>query len=243
MIRPVTCVCFLLACGSGLYLYQAKHRVNVLDQQIERTVHATGAIREQIRLLHADWTLLNQPDRLQKLADQFLTLKTTNPAQFISMADLDARVPMMPEPEAPTTDEGSAAAVVAALPAEPVPAQPTALVRAKAVETLAPVHREPVEHARVEDPRPVSRPPAPVMVAAPAPRQAPTLLRREPQVIEAAARPAWVPRPVSTVRSYVPAPAAPAISGSLLGMAHAAPGAPAAPPPPAPLPGGWANGN
>ena len=36
MIRPITCVGRLLACGSGLYLYQAKHRVKVLDQQIER---------------------------------------------------------------------------------------------------------------------------------------------------------------------------------------------------------------
>ena len=40
MIRPVTCVCFLLACGSGLYLYQSKHRVQVLDREIEKTVHA-----------------------------------------------------------------------------------------------------------------------------------------------------------------------------------------------------------
>ena len=67
------------------------------------TVRATDAVREQIRLLHADWTLLNQPDRLQKLADQFLALKTTNPAQFMSMADLDARVPLMPEPEVPVS--------------------------------------------------------------------------------------------------------------------------------------------
>ena len=33
MIRPITCVCFLLACGSGLYLYQSKHRVQLLDRR------------------------------------------------------------------------------------------------------------------------------------------------------------------------------------------------------------------
>ena len=26
MIRPFTCICMLLAGGSGLYLYQSKHR-------------------------------------------------------------------------------------------------------------------------------------------------------------------------------------------------------------------------
>ena len=41
MIRPFTCVCFLLACGSGLYLYQAKHRVQMIDREIEKTVRAT----------------------------------------------------------------------------------------------------------------------------------------------------------------------------------------------------------
>ena len=61
MIRPFTFICFLLACGSGLYLYQSKHRVQMLDHQIEQTVHATDTLREQTRVLHAEWTLLNDP--------------------------------------------------------------------------------------------------------------------------------------------------------------------------------------
>ena len=73
MIRPFTCVCFLLACGSGLYLYQAKHRVQMIDREIEKTVRATTELREQTRVLHAEWTLQNDPQRLQALADQFST--------------------------------------------------------------------------------------------------------------------------------------------------------------------------
>ena len=38
MIRPITLLCFVAACGSGLYLYQEKHRVQVLDHHIEQTV-------------------------------------------------------------------------------------------------------------------------------------------------------------------------------------------------------------
>ena len=70
MIRPFTCVCFLLACGSGLYLYQAKHRVQMIDREIEKIVRATSELREQTRVLHAEWTLQSDPQRLQALSDQ-----------------------------------------------------------------------------------------------------------------------------------------------------------------------------
>jgi hypothetical protein len=92
MIRPITFICFLLACGSGLYLYQSKHRVQMLDHEIEQTVHATDTLREQTRVLHAEWTLLNDPQRLQALADQFLNLKTVAPGQFTNMAELENRL-------------------------------------------------------------------------------------------------------------------------------------------------------
>ena len=99
MIRPFTCVCFLLACGSGLYLYQAKHRVQMIDREIEKVVRATSELREQTRVLHAEWTLQNDPQRLQALADQLLNLKTVTPGQFTSMADLDGRLPAVRGPE------------------------------------------------------------------------------------------------------------------------------------------------
>ena len=46
MIRPLTLICMLLACGSGLYLYQTKHRVQMLDREIAQTVQATMAARD-----------------------------------------------------------------------------------------------------------------------------------------------------------------------------------------------------
>ena len=52
------------------------------------------------RVLHAEWTLLNDPQRLQALADQFLSLKTVTPGQFTSLADLDSRLPAVRAPGA-----------------------------------------------------------------------------------------------------------------------------------------------
>jgi hypothetical protein len=117
MIRPFTCLVFLLACGSGLYLYQAKHRVKLLDDRIAAIAHSTDALREQTRMLSAEWTLLNDPERLRQLATQFLTLQTVSPNQFTSLADLDSRLPApvppgsqqaSPQPGAPP-DAGTAA--------------------------------------------------------------------------------------------------------------------------------------
>ena len=111
MIRPITCLTFLLACGSGLYLYQSKHRVALLDDQIAQIVKSTDALRAQTRMLSAEWTLLNDPERLRQLATQFLTLQTVAPGQFTSMADLDSRLPaVIPPTEAATPADGAAPA-------------------------------------------------------------------------------------------------------------------------------------
>ena len=47
MIRPFTLIYMLLACGSGLYLYQTKHQVQLLDRAIAQTVQATTAARDR----------------------------------------------------------------------------------------------------------------------------------------------------------------------------------------------------
>ena len=110
MIRPITALTALLACGAGLYLYQSKHRAHLLDQQIETTVQQANAVRERIRMLNAEWTLLNRPDRLQRLADQFLSLEPTKPEQFVAEADLASRLPPVEIPAAtPVAQNGAPA--------------------------------------------------------------------------------------------------------------------------------------
>jgi hypothetical protein len=220
MIRPVTCVCFLLACGSGLYVYQSKHRVQLIDRDIERTVHATDALREQTRVAHAEWTLLNDPQRLQILADQFLNLKNVAPGQFTSMAELDNRLPAVTVPE-PAPQDPLAVPVaepppVAVVP-PPAPAKPVAIA-------AAPTPPHVPEH---KPPSPL--PPRQVVAeAAPAatPARAPSPVFR-PVVATDPPRPA-APR---IVRASLPAQPAPGpVVGSALGMARGGP------PPPQPMP-------
>ena len=103
MIRPFTLICMLLACGSGLYLYQTKHRVRMLDRDIAQTVQATTAARDRGGVLRTEWTLLNDLERLRALSDQHLQLRPVASVQFTTLAELANRLPAprVPEPETP----------------------------------------------------------------------------------------------------------------------------------------------
>ncbi len=113
MIRPLTCLCLLAAAGSGLYLYQEKHRAQLLDREIGRVVHQADATRERIGLLRAEWALLNEPDRLSGLAAQHLSLQPLAPTQFAQVSDLPNRLPapVLTPPPAPVDEPAAAPAV------------------------------------------------------------------------------------------------------------------------------------
>ncbi|MFL5287337.1 MAG: hypothetical protein ACJ8AW_41780, partial [Rhodopila sp.] len=166
MIRPLTIVTFIMACGSGLYLYQAKHASQVLDRDIERTVHDTAALREQSRLLAAEWTMLNDPDTLRKYADQYLQLKSIAPTQFTSVADLNNRLPAVQiitpaAAPADTTDqdEETAPAISSAAPEQAAPGDATPPMVA------APVVAAPVVATKEPKTPPSAAPVPPSMVA------------------------------------------------------------------------------
>jgi len=234
MIRPFTCVCFLLACGSGLYLYQAKHRVQMIDREIENTIRATQELREQTRVMHAEWTLQNDPQRLQALADQFLALKTVTPGQFTSMADLDSRLPAVRPPEPPPPDPLSVPVAEGPPPTEAPPV------------SVAPPAKPPVAVAAVTPPRPPEHkppPPRPSAEAPPRPVVAEALPHPTPVVARSVVTPER-PRSIVAASASVPAAIAPSAPmpamGSALGMARSTP------PPPRPMPvsaAPWVNSN
>ncbi|HEY2133539.1 MAG TPA: hypothetical protein VGH36_11270 [Acetobacteraceae bacterium] len=157
MIRPFTCICMLLAAGSGLYLYQSKHQALMLDRNINKVLNSVDAARQRTGLLRAEYALLNDPSRLSDLSTQLLPgLKTTAPGQFTTMADLDKRLPpvgLPPEPAAAPL-ETDAAPVASADPAPP-PAtpDPAPAVVADVVKPVAPSVEAPrIETARIDPP-------------------------------------------------------------------------------------------
>ena len=93
MIRPLTFVSLIIAAGAGLHLYQVKHSVSVLDRELHKVNRQTEEVRERTQILHAEWALLNEPDRLRQVAQRHLALEPMAPAQFIREAELERRLP------------------------------------------------------------------------------------------------------------------------------------------------------
>jgi hypothetical protein len=132
MIRPFTCLCLAAACGSGLYLYSEKHRTVLLDREISSVINQTQAARARTGLLRAEWALLNEPGRLQEMADKYLSLKPMAPSQFVQLADLPSHLPApetAAEASAQDQDESTTDAAPVAAPTNvpvPGPASPSA---------------------------------------------------------------------------------------------------------------------
>ena len=218
MIRPLTCICLLLAGGSGLYLYQSKHEAQMLDREIERTMRATDVARDRIAVLRGEWALLNEPERLDALSKARLGLKSVAPSQYVTAAELGARLPPPGAADAPGEEE---AAEALPLPPTIAPAPTIAPVPAHAV-AVKPPPRMPTQTAAAPPlPRPVSPHPvlAPVVsvssspiVAGSAPKPVP--VRPAPSIAASAA-----PAP-ALQRPSAPAPTAPSIGESVLHMAH-----------------------
>jgi hypothetical protein len=176
MIRPFTLLCALAAGASGLYVYQIKHRTLLLDRQITRTVQQDAQMRARIGILQAEWTLLNEPDRLAGLAGQFLALKPLAPTQFVTLADLDRALPpvapVAPPPEIATQsapEPATATALAPALAPPPGPERPFTPERPVAAATPHPRLPVPSSAAHAAPARPPAPHPAALAVA-PAPR-------------------------------------------------------------------------
>jgi hypothetical protein len=136
MIRPFTCLSLLAAFGSGMYLYAEKHRAELLERQIAHVMHETEAARQRAGLLRADWALLNDPTRLQDMADKYLALKPMAPSQFVQLGDLSNHLPAVVVAPA-----GGAADDDAVAQDAPAPAANEAAVSSPAAPEAAPVVR------------------------------------------------------------------------------------------------------
>ncbi len=190
MISPVTCVCVLLAAGSGLYLYQEKHQAQMLDQQIEQVMRTADAAHARTGMLRAEYALLNDPSRLQELAKAHLpTLANTDPKQFTSLAELDRRLPAVGEPPAAAPAPLEPAAPLAKLP------QPALVPTLAPAPVIAAVRPQPAPHPMLMARAAIVAAPAAVLMAS---IQTTPLARLARASNRAAALRAAAARPVQT---------------------------------------------
>lgn len=100
LLRPRTFIIFALAGLSGAVLLHTSQNVQLAEERLESLEHSLAREREKTRMLRAEWEALNRPERLERLADEFLDLLPPAPGQM-ALGDKG----LLPEP-APVDDEG-----------------------------------------------------------------------------------------------------------------------------------------
>lgn len=97
MIRLSTILWAIAVVIAGYAMFQVKYHVARLDDELTRLNRQVAVTREETRVLHAEWTLLDDPQRLDHLNSTFLKLQPIMPAQIVTSAQLD-QLPMRGAP-------------------------------------------------------------------------------------------------------------------------------------------------
>lgn len=219
MIRPFTCLCLLIAAGSGLYLYSAKHDAQMLDRDITRLGRQAQDSRARAAMMRAEYDRLGDPDRLRELAAMVLSLQPTDPVQFVAMADLERRLQSVnagvqanPPPFEPAQAMASAAeparTAVAPLALSAASVTPVPIVPEKPSLPERTVAERPAPPIQTAPAKPVSAPKPAAPPSAPAPQIASTSSPMAP----AAYAPSGLAAPApSVLASAQPTPRAPLV--------------------------------
>ena len=88
MLRFVTMFFAILVIGVSAGLYHVKYSFDRMERQAMALESEIAGEREAIRILEAEWSVLNRPGRLQSLTDRFLDLKPVEATQIVGFDDL-----------------------------------------------------------------------------------------------------------------------------------------------------------
>ncbi|MBL9099066.1 MAG: septum formation initiator family protein [Alphaproteobacteria bacterium] len=98
MIRSLSAISVALLVLVSFELYNGVHRVKAQEQTLASLKAQIAREAEAIRVLKAEWTYLNQPERLQALARRHLALAPTGASQIVVLTSLPLRSETMSAP-------------------------------------------------------------------------------------------------------------------------------------------------
>ena len=91
MNRAVVMITLGLLGGVSYGLYSLKYEVRALERRATELRIQTARDRAAIKTLHAEWSYLARPSRLDALARRFLALQPARPEQVGMVAELNMR--------------------------------------------------------------------------------------------------------------------------------------------------------
>jgi hypothetical protein len=137
-MNKMACLWFALCVVVGGFLFLTTQRVNDGRQHLVLLTQAIQTEEESLRVLQAEWSYLNQPDRLEKLSREYLQLSPMKGQQFARTAS----IPLRPQPAVP---ESETDALMAAAAME----TPEILTAAAASAPRVPVRKPPLRNTVV----------------------------------------------------------------------------------------------
>ncbi|EJF77211.1 hypothetical protein MCO_01390 [Bartonella sp. DB5-6] len=84
----------IMICMAGL-TYKVKYDVQKRMSEVRRLEHEIAAAKNTVSLLHAEWAMMIEPSRMQKLAKRYqkeLGLEIMQPRQVVELEDIPVRV-------------------------------------------------------------------------------------------------------------------------------------------------------
>ena len=91
MLRFVN-ICLVLGLVALAYvIYQVKYQARGLDTDISSLGKRIDEERDAIAVLRAEWSLLNRPERIERLAQKYLKLAPAKPIQLVTLETVSER--------------------------------------------------------------------------------------------------------------------------------------------------------
>jgi cell division protein FtsL len=91
MLRFVN-ICLVLGLVALAYvIYQVKYQSRALDAEIATLGKQIDEERDGIAVLRAEWSLLNRPERIERLAQKYLKLAPAKPTQLVTIDTVSDR--------------------------------------------------------------------------------------------------------------------------------------------------------
>jgi cell division protein FtsL len=91
MTRLTILAAFAIALIAAVGVFVLKHEVQKLEQELGQLHRQILTDQEALHVLKAEWSHLNQPERLKELAQRHLGLEALAPGQIVRFEDLPYR--------------------------------------------------------------------------------------------------------------------------------------------------------
>ena len=88
MMRSINFVLIVAVIGLSVGLYDIKYKAEDAVRHARQLERRIANEREAIRVLRAEWSYLNQPERLQELASRYTELRPLSDGQIGSFEDV-----------------------------------------------------------------------------------------------------------------------------------------------------------